>query len=111
MPEPTGHRATRWLTCFTLAGPHASQRCDALMRSMERHQMEARPVWKPMHLQPLFRAAPYFEHAQGHDVSRLLFETGVCLPSGSNLSEEQQDRVIAHLRLVLEKDEVSRALV
>lgn len=111
MPEPEGHHATRWLTCFTLAGPRASERCDALMRSMERHQMEARPVWKPMHLQPLFRAAPYFEHAPGHDVSRQLFETGICLPSGSNLSTEQQDRVIAHLRLVLEKDEVNRALV
>ncbi len=111
MPEPEGHHATRWLTCFTLDGPRASERCDALMRSMERHQMEARPVWKPMHLQPLFRAAPYFEHAPGHDISRQLFETGICLPSGSNLSTEQQDRVIAHLRLVLEKDEVNRALV
>jgi dTDP-4-amino-4,6-dideoxygalactose transaminase len=111
MPEPEGHHATRWLTCFTLAGPRASERCDALMRSMERHQMEARPVWKPMHLQPLFRTAPYFVHAQGQDVSRQLFETGICLPSGSNLSTEQQDRVIAHLRLVLEKDEVNRALV
>lgn len=111
MPEPEGHHATRWLTCFTLAGPRASERCDALMRSMERHQIEARPVWKPMHLQPLFRTAPYFEHAPAHDVSRQLFETGLCLPSGSNLSTEQQDRVIAHLRLVLEKDEVNRALV
>lgn len=111
MPEPEGHQATRWLTCFTLAGPRASERCDALVRSMERHQMEARPVWKPMHLQPLFRAAPYFEHAPGHDVSRQLFESGICLPSGSNLNTEQQNRVIAHLRLVLEKDEVNRALV
>jgi dTDP-4-amino-4,6-dideoxygalactose transaminase len=111
MPEPEGHHATRWLTCFTLAGARASERCDALMRSMERHQIEARPVWKPMHLQPLFRTVPYFEHAPAHDVSRQLFETGLCLPSGSNLSTEQQDRVIAHLRLVLEKDEVNRALV
>lgn len=111
MPEPEGHHATRWLTCFTLAGPRASERCDALMRSMERHQIEARPVWKPMHLQPLFRTAAYFAHAEGHDVSRQLFETGICLPSGSNLSTEQQERVIAHLRLVLEKDEVARALV
>jgi dTDP-4-amino-4,6-dideoxygalactose transaminase len=111
MPEPEGHHATRWLTCFTLAGSRARERCDALMRSMERHQIEVRPVWKPMHLQPLFRTAPYFVHAEGHDVSRQLFETGVCLPSGSNLSSEQQDRVIAHLRLVLEKDEAARALV
>ena len=111
MPEPEGHHATRWLTCFTLSGPNAGERCAALMRSMERHQMEARPVWKPMHLQPLFRAAPYFAYAQDRDVSGMLFETGVCLPSGSNLSTEQQDRVISHLRLMLDKDGVSRALV
>lgn len=111
MPEPEGFHATRWLTCFTLTGPRANQRCDALMKSMERHQIEVRPVWKPMHLQPLFTGAPYFAHAEGVDVSRELFETGVCLPSGSNLTPEQQDRVIAHLRLVLTAQEESRALV
>jgi dTDP-4-amino-4,6-dideoxygalactose transaminase len=111
MPEPDGFLTTRWLTCLTLEGPQAQQRCDALMRSMERHQIEVRPVWKPMHLQPLFAAAPYFAHADGVDVSRELFETGVCLPSGSNLTQEQQERVIAHLRLVLSQQEERRALV
>ncbi len=111
MPEPEGYHSTRWLTCFTLSGSNASERCDALMRSMERHQIEVRPVWKPMHLQPLFQDAPYFMHAEGRDVSRELFETGVCLPSGSNLTPDQQSRVIAHLRLVLEAGEVKRALV
>jgi len=111
MPEPRGHLATRWLTCFTLAGPHASERCELLMKSMERHQIEVRPVWKPMHKQPLFEGAPYFTHADGVDVSCTLFETGVCLPSGSNLTEDQQNRVIAHLRLVLSSQEECRALV
>ena len=80
------------------------------MRLMERHSIEVRPVWKPMHLQPLFRNAPYFPHADGVDVSRQLFETGLCLPSGSNLSEAQQDRVIAHLRRVLTSSLDTRAL-
>lgn len=111
MPEPEGYHSTRWLTCFTLSGLNAGERCDVLMRSMERHQIEVRPVWKPMHLQPLFQDAPYFMHAEGRDVSRELFETGVCLPSGSNLTPDQQSRVIAHLRLVLEAGEVKRALV
>jgi dTDP-4-amino-4,6-dideoxygalactose transaminase len=62
MPEPTGCRSTRWLTCFTLAGDHASERRDLVLRALERHSIEARPVWKPMHLQPLFRGAPYFPH-------------------------------------------------
>jgi dTDP-4-amino-4,6-dideoxygalactose transaminase len=101
MPEPEGHRTTRWLTCFTLSGDDATNRCDRIMRSMERHSIEVRPVWKPMHLQPLFREALYFSHDDGEDVSRRLFETGLCLPSGSNLTEEQQDRVIAHLRRTL----------
>jgi dTDP-4-amino-4,6-dideoxygalactose transaminase len=111
MPEPEGYLTTRWLTCFTLAGPHAGARCEALMKSMERHQIEVRPVWKPMHLQPLFYGTPYFAHEEGVDVSRDLFETGVCLPSGSNLTEEQQSRVIAHLRLVLTSREERSALV
>lgn len=111
MPEPVGFLSTRWLTCLTLSGADAPARCDALMRSMERHQIEVRPVWKPMHLQPLFRDVPYFEHASGHDVSRSLFETGLCLPSGSNLTAEQQDRVIAQLRLVLSAQDRNHVLV
>lgn len=110
MPQPQGSYATRWLTCFTLAGSDAGARCEALMRSLERHQIEARPVWKPMHMQPLFAQAPYFPHTQNMDVSRALFESGVCLPSGSNLSPEQQDRVIAHLRLLLAAQKGHHAL-
>jgi dTDP-4-amino-4,6-dideoxygalactose transaminase len=101
MPEPEGFQSTRWLSCFALAGKNATARCHALMTSMERHSIEVRPIWKPMHLQPLFHDAPYFPHAGGNDVSCRLFESGVCLPSGSNLSEEQQDRVVTHVRRVL----------
>jgi dTDP-4-amino-4,6-dideoxygalactose transaminase len=72
------------------------------MRALERHAIEARPVWKPMHLQPLFAGAPYFSHTTGHtagqDVSAGLYMAGMCLPSGSNMAPEAQDRVIDHLR-------------
>ena len=71
------------------------------MKALERHLIEARPVWKPMHLQPLFEGAPYFSHASGVDISASLFRTGICLPSGSNLGAAQQDRVIDHLQHVL----------
>lgn len=101
MPEPAGYRSTRWLTCLTLDGLQAPGICDVVMKSLERHSIEARPVWKPMHLQPLFAGAPYFAHETTDDVSARLFQTSVCLPSGSNLNEEQQDRVIAHLRRAL----------
>lgn len=110
MPEPTGYLSTRWLSCFALEGEGAAAQCNVLMRLMERHSIEVRPVWKPMHLQPLFRNAPYFPHADGVDVSRQLFATGLCLPSGSNLSEVQQDRVIAHLRRALSSSVDTRAL-
>ena len=76
--------------------------------SLERHSIEARPVWKPMHLQPLFHGAPYFAH-DGGDVSAGLFEAGICLPSGSNLTAAQQDRVIEQLRRALALAEDGRA--
>ncbi|MES2943189.1 MAG: DegT/DnrJ/EryC1/StrS family aminotransferase [Pseudomonadota bacterium] len=101
MPEPQGFHSTRWLTCFTLKGPDANARCHQVMKALERHLIEARPVWKPMHLQPLFAGAPYFSHTPATDVSAGLFQSGICLPSGSNMGEEQQDRVIDHLRHAL----------
>jgi dTDP-4-amino-4,6-dideoxygalactose transaminase len=110
MPEPAGYHSTRWLSCFTLDGQEANRQCEQIMKALERHLIEARPVWKPMHLQPLYRQAPYFAHGTGLDVSSRLFHAGICLPSGSNLSEEQQDRVIDHLRHALKTVEGQRAL-
>jgi dTDP-4-amino-4,6-dideoxygalactose transaminase len=110
MPEPEGYRSTRWLTCFTLDGPQGAEAAQRVMRSLERHSVEARPVWKPMHLQPLFRGAPYFPHAPGQDVSAGLFRTGVCLPSGSNMSEADLGRVVDHLRRAIRLTEDQRAL-
>ncbi|WP_298923586.1 aminotransferase class I/II-fold pyridoxal phosphate-dependent enzyme [uncultured Ramlibacter sp.] len=109
MPEPEGYRSTRWLTCFTLAGSNAGARRDRLLRSLERHSIEARPVWKPMHLQPLFQDAPYFPHAPHQDVSAGLFEAGICLPSGSNLTDSQLDRVSQELRRALAQIENASA--
>jgi dTDP-4-amino-4,6-dideoxygalactose transaminase len=107
MPEPQGYRSTRWLSCFTLLGPDSQRRRDLVLRFLERHSIEARPVWKPMHQQPLFCGAPYFAH--GEDVSARLFQSGICLPSGSNLAHHQQDRVIEQLRRALTLAERPRA--
>jgi dTDP-4-amino-4,6-dideoxygalactose transaminase len=108
MPEPAGTRSTRWLSCFTLDGADASDR-DHLLRALERHSIEARPVWKPMHLQPLYRGAPFFGHSQAEDVSADLFERGVCLPSGSNMAADQLDRVIDQLTRALAQRRKRRA--
>ena len=84
-------------------------RRDHVLRSLERHSIEARPVWKPMHLQPLYQGAPYFAHREDEDVSARLFEAGVCLPSGSNMSNEQIQRVIDYLRRAFEPAEAASA--
>ena len=64
-----------------------------------------------MHLQPLFQGAPYFAHGQGDDVAARLFTAGVCLPSGSNLTEAQLVRVIDQLRRALARAEAPGAVV
>jgi dTDP-4-amino-4,6-dideoxygalactose transaminase len=109
MPEPAGMHSTRWLSCFALSGEHASARRDELLRSLERHSIEARPVWKPMHLQPLYRGVPYFPHGQDDDVASRLFGAGICLPSGSNLTDQQLARVVEHLSRALEQAEARHA--
>ncbi len=101
MPEPPGSVSTRWLSCLVLDGPGGPARRDAVLRRLERHAIEARPVWKPMHQQPLFAGAPYFAHAPDQDVSAGLFAAGLCLPSGTNLTDAQVERIVGHLRRAL----------
>ena len=103
--KPPGFQSTRWLTCLPLSRPTARQRCAAVIQRLERHSIEARPVCNPMHLQPLFFGAPYFNDALGEDGLGGLFQHGLCLPSGFNTSEDQQDRVIMHLRRALVQSE------
>lgn len=110
MPEPEGYRSTRWLSCFALDGEDAQARRDFVLRSLERHSIEARPVWKPMHQQPVFRGAPYFPHEPETDVCGTLFEGGICLPSGSNMDDAQLDRVVGQLRRALQQVGLERAV-
>ena len=65
-----------------------------LVEGLAELRIEARPVWKPMHRQPLFEGCEYWSHEPDRSVSDRLFETGICLPSGSNLAPEAQRRVI-----------------
>jgi pyridoxal phosphate-dependent aminotransferase EpsN len=96
MPEAPYGRATRWLTCLTIEpGLFGSDR-EAVRLALEAENIEARPVWKPMHLQPVFSGTQMF----GGAVSEGLFRDGLCLPSGSSLSPEDQDRVISVVRQV-----------
>lgn len=89
-------RHTRWLTCLTIDPAKFGADRETLRKIMEADNVEARPVWKPMHMQPIFASCEVYGGAVGAD----LFERGLCLPSGSNMTAEEQDRVIAHIRAV-----------
>jgi dTDP-4-amino-4,6-dideoxygalactose transaminase len=83
-------RSTRWLTCLTIEpGEFGATREDVRL-ALEDENIESRPVWKPMHLQPVFAEC----EMHGGDTSRWLFEHGLCLPSGSAMSAYDQQRVI-----------------
>ncbi len=96
MPEADGSRATFWLTCV-LIDPSTGVTSEEARMHLEAMGIEARPVWKPMHLQPVFSRYKTY----GGDVSASLFETGLCLPSGSTLGPDDRDRVINGLLSVL----------
>jgi dTDP-4-amino-4,6-dideoxygalactose transaminase len=83
MPEAPWGRATRWLTCIQVDPDLFGAAAEAIRLALERENVEARPVWKPMHLQPVF--AGY--ESIGGAVAEEIFDQGLCLPSGSNLSE------------------------
>jgi len=99
MPEPEGQHSTRWLTVLTIDPDETGVTREDIRLMLLEHQIESRPVWKPMHLQPLYVGAPY--HGAGFDEA--LFETGLCLPSGSDMSDAQQDEVIGHILALLNK--------
>ena len=94
MPEPTWTRSTRWLTCVTINPAKAGHDREGIRLALEGANIEARPVWKPLHLQPVFKGLPMI----GGAVSERLFANGLCLPSGSSMTNADQDRVIAVIR-------------
>jgi pyridoxal phosphate-dependent aminotransferase EpsN len=100
MPEAPYGRATRWLTCLTVDPAAAGATTDDIRLALEDDDIEARPVWKPMHLQPLFRN----ERVRGGRVAEELFTNGLCLPSGSDLSVDQIERIASVI-----KETVTRA--
>lgn len=78
--------SNHWLSCI-ITDSYESR--EKLRLALENENIESRPLWKPMHLQPVFRRYPYY----GKNVAQQLFETGLCLPSGSNLSEDDRIRI------------------
>jgi pyridoxal phosphate-dependent aminotransferase EpsN len=98
MPEAGFGRSTRWLTCLMIDPEEFGATSKDVRLALERRNIEARPVWKPMHLQPVFKDS----RVRGGGVSKRLFAKGLCLPSGSALTEEDLARICAVVRKVHE---------
>lgn len=94
MPEPTLCHSTRWLTCVTIDPESFGATREDVRLHLNQHNIESRPVWKPMHLQPINANCRVI----GGTVSEKLFERGLCLPSGSDLTDEQLQRIAERVR-------------
>ena len=103
MPEAHYGRATRWLTALTVDENLCGISAADIINALADENIEARPVWKPMHAQPLFEECDYYPHQEGFSVSDYLFKKGLCLPSGSNLTKEDQNRVIECIKNLVAK--------
>ena len=96
--EPEGFYSNRWLTTILVdASKTGGVTREDIRLALEQENIESRPLWKPMHLQPVFQEFPYY----GGRVAEDLFENGLCLPSGSNLSKEDLGRVVECVKVVL----------
>ncbi|HEU4564642.1 MAG TPA: DegT/DnrJ/EryC1/StrS family aminotransferase, partial [Gemmatimonadaceae bacterium] len=96
---------SRWLSVIHLDPAEVTVSPRDLVRMLAEREIETRPVWRPMHTQPLFAGAS----AIGGAVAERLYSTGLCLPSSSSLSEEDQQRVIEALRAAVAAPAVSRS--
>lgn len=101
MPEAPFGRSTRWLTALTIDPDRCRVTAIDIIDALAKENIEARPVWKPLHLQPLFKKYDYYPHDLNRSVSDELFEQGLCLPSGTSMTEEEQNRVIDLIRKCL----------
>ena len=81
--------SNHWLSCIFIDPTLAGFTSTDLRLELEKSNIESRPLWKPMHLQPIFKTAPYY----GSDISEHLFKNGLCLPSGSNLTLDDKNRI------------------
>jgi pyridoxal phosphate-dependent aminotransferase EpsN len=94
MPQAPNGLHTNWLSCFLIDEEAFGCSRDELIRVLDAANVESRPVWKPMHLQPLYAGCARY----GGEVAEDLFRRGICLPSSSSLAEEDQLRVVNAVR-------------
>jgi dTDP-4-amino-4,6-dideoxygalactose transaminase len=95
--EPKNHFSNYWLTTIIVGTNKQGITSESIRLSMEQENIETRPLWKPMHLQPVFAGYPVYLNG----VSERLFNHGLCLPSGSNLSEPEKERIVRCFEAIL----------
>jgi len=103
MPEATYGDCNRWLTVMTLDRAYTLVNPMQVINALGAENIESRPVWKPMHMQPLFADNMYFTHEEENSVSDRIFSCGVCLPSGSSLTKDEQERIINCIRKIIQE--------
>ncbi len=101
MPESNDGKTTRWLTAMTMQPNHFEASIQDVIVHLEKFNIESRPLWKPLHLQPLFQHVDYYSHLDEFDISKQLFESGICLPSDTKMDIETQAFVIEKLKEII----------
>ena len=99
MPEVEGFKSSRWLTTVNIDPKKVGVNREQIRLELLANKIQARPLWKPMHLQPLYSGCQY----HGSGVDEYLFDTGLCLPSGSCMTINQQTEVIDVIKSFIEK--------
>ena len=89
--------SNHWLSCILINEKITGFNREQLRLQMEEDNIESRPLWKPMHLQPVFKKYPYY----GASIAEGLFNNGLCLPSGSNLNENDLERISISIKKML----------
>ena len=93
MPEAPNSKSNRWLTTLTVYPKKTGVNRTQIIEALEKENIESRPVWKTMHLQPLYKDCDFIT-VNKEDISSKLFKNGLCLPSGSSLNRDDQNRII-----------------
>ncbi|MEX0314672.1 MAG: DegT/DnrJ/EryC1/StrS family aminotransferase, partial [Allomuricauda sp.] len=94
LDEPHGMFSNRWLSCILTPSYEVREKIRV---ALEHENIESRPLWKPMHLQPVYEKEVSFSDGTSED----LFKRGLCLPSGSNLLEQDLERIIKTIKIAL----------
>ena len=81
--------SNHWLTVIQVESTAAGFNRETIRQELLRYNIESRPTWKPMHMQPLYKDYPFY----GNGTSEMFFENGLCLPSGSNMTDQEFDRI------------------